>query len=560
MYGRALIRIVFIALTASIVAVTLLSDLVIPWHPYAAFDFSANQSSEVTWAGASAQHAGLRAGDRIDFARLTPAQRIRFLVAPGYVLGDAGQTMWLPLESGRAVTVTAKVRPRSVADNVTDVVECLALLLYIVIAAALVLLRPSPVTWAFYGFSYAFCNIGVTIYQHSPFDVFFLLMAFRAMASAIAPAAFVSFAMRFPDLRLRGTATIAERLLLFGVTPILCIFNVAAYAAFVFAASSLPNWAWASLLTIGYVVIAAGVIVLVTRYATADREIRSRLQWIVAAFSVAYVPNLVGQGIESKGIALSVVFGNLASAWAVIAPVALAYTILRHRLFDIRFIFSRALVYVTVTSVAVAMLALVDWIFAKWLAELRFALMAELALALLMGFALTTLHRRIEEAINAVVFRAQTAALSALRRFAREADLIADPSRLISQTYDALRARLESEYAAIYTLDGSSFVRSMPAGANALPAVLSNDDLAVLRLRRWSDPFECDEPHHPLRGALLLPMTVRAQLVGFLVCGPKRDLTQYLPDEVDAISTVAHRVGSAYGWLTLREPAAPTVA
>ncbi len=555
MHSRAVVRVVFILLTASIVVVTVLSDLFIPWHPYAAFDFSANRSGEVTWAGVNAQHAGLRAGDRIDVAGLPPAQRVKFFAAPSYILADAGQTMRLPLESGRAVTVTAQTRARTLGDNVTDVVECLALLLYIVIAAALVLLRPSPVTWAFYGFSYSFCNDGVTLYQHLPFAAVFALVLYGNLALAISPSAFVSFAMRFPDIPLRRTALIAERALLFGVAPILAASYFIASSAFVFAAALLPGWLSAIVQSTAYAVFAAGIVVLVARYVTADREIRSRLQWIVAAFSIAYVPNLVVGGTEfNLGVALPVVFANLTIAWTVIAPIALAYTVLRHRLFDIRFVFSRALVYAVVTSIVVAALALVDWIFARWLAESRFALMAELALALLMGFALTTLHRRTEHAVNAVVFRAQAVALAALRRFAREVDLIADPNRLISDTFDVLRARLETEYAAVYTLDGSAFVLATPTESYDLPLLLSGDDLAVLRLRRWSEPFECDEPRHPLRGALLLPMTVRGQLVGFVACGPKRDRTHYLPDEVDALSTLAHRTGSAHAWLTLREP------
>jgi hypothetical protein len=135
--------------------------------------------------------------------------------------------------------------------------------------------------------------------------------------------------------------------------------------------------------------------------------------------------------------------------------------------------------------------------------------------------------------LNNIIFRAQTLALQALRRFAQETDLIADPDRLLSQTYDALHARLECEYVAIYTAEGSSFVLATP-NDDATPPVLAGDDFAVLRLRRWSEPFECDEPVHTLRGALLVPMTARTQLVGFIACGPKRDRTHYMPNPHDA--------------------------
>jgi GAF domain-containing protein len=70
-------------------------------------------------------------------------------------------------------------------------------------------------------------------------------------------------------------------------------------------------------------------------------------------------------------------------------------------------------------------------------------------------------------------------------------------------------------------------------------------------LRRWGEPFECDGPIHPLRAALLVPMTARTHLVGFIVCGPKRDRTHYLPEEIETVTALAHRVGSAYGWLTM---------
>lgn len=172
-------------------------------------------------------------------------------------------------------------------------------------------------------------------------------------------------------------------------------------------------------------------------------------------------------------------------------------------------------------------------------------------MAVLIGVLLTTVHRRIESLLNSVIFRAQTLALQALRRFALETDLISDPRHLLLQTYEALHSRLESEYAAVYTTDGSAYALATP-GSDAIPAILSAHDFAVLRLRRWQEPFECDEPGHPLRGSLLLPMTARAQLVGFIACGPKIDHTHYLPEEVETLASLAHRAGSAYALLTLR--------
>ena len=121
---------------------------------------------------------------------------------------------------------------------------------------------------------------------------------------------------------------------------------------------------------------------------------------------------------------------------------------------------------------------------------------------------------------------------------------------MLSQTHEALDARLESEYVAIYTADGSSYVRATPE-TDSSPALLAADDFAVLRLRRWHEAFECDEPRHAFRGALLSPMTARGHLIGFISCGPKHDRTHYLPEEVETLATLTHRVGSALALLTL---------
>ena len=128
---------------------------------------------------------------------------------------------------------------------------------------------------------------------------------------------------------------------------------------------------------------------------------------------------------------------------------------------------------------------------------------------------------------------------------------IADPKRLLEQTHEALQSRLESEYVAIYAEEGSSYALATPV-SKTVPELLAADDFAVLRLRRWHEAYESDDPRHALRGALLTPMTVRGDLVGFIVCGPKHDRTHYLPEEYDTLTMLTHRVGNAFAWLTLR--------
>lgn len=551
MQSRAFVRTTFILLFTGLALVVNCGDFLLPWHPFSTLGFSSTFAGVVTAVDPQSARAGLHAGDRIDVRKLSAADRFKV----GYLtLAPEGAVVRLPLTTGRTVTVSSHLHLRSTADNVTDILAVLAAALYIGLAAMLVLLRPTPATWAFYVFSYPFCFQGTIVYEYLPFAPLLAAFLLGNLMQAASPFALIAFALRFPNERPRGIARTIERVLILVIAPAFMLFD-----AVLFSRQILTGHVQVGLNSVVIAVIdvgfAAGVVTLLARYAGADREARARLQWIVAAFSVAFLPTIVMVYVLNQlGIFPPVWVINVAQTWEILAPAALAYTVLRHRLFDIRLVFSRALLYGTITSLTVGILAFVDWGFGRWLAQSRFALVAELALALLLGVGITLVHRRIESTLNRVIFRAQTLALEALRRFGHEVDLIADPQRLLLQMYDALHKRLESEYAAVYTEEGASFALATPT-SDACPPLLPNDDFAVLRLRRWSEPFECDEPQHPLRGALLLPMAARTQLVGFIVCGPKRDRTHYLPEEVETLSALAHRTAAAYAWLTLR-PAA----
>ena len=543
---RTVVRTVCIVTLTAVAFVIIGSDLALPWHPYGWFGFLVTDGNIVTMATPVAGNA-VRDGDRIDLHRLSPEDRLRLTRSDptGYVLK-------LPLISKREVTIVAQPLVRSLADNVTDVIEVLATLAYIVIAALLVLLRPAPSTWAFFGFSYGFCIFAATP-STWPFPFAIAFLTLWLISSGISCAAFVSFALRFPDSEPSPAGRVVERALLLGLSPVLVALSLYGFLTYVFAGNYVPAVS-PVVVVITEAVFAFGIVVLISRYVLAKVAERNRLRWVVLAFAVAYLPALALEALYGAGIALIPVSPeliNICQAWEVLAPIALAYTVLRHRLFDVRFVVSRALVYVFMTSLVVGAIALVDWAFSRWLAESRFALIAELALALLFGATLTLLHRRIERFLNGVVFRTRLLALQALRRFAQEVDLISDPQRLLTQTYEALHVRMECDYAAIYTADGASFALATPPEAHT-PIVLAGDDFAVLRLRRWSEAFECEDPAHPLRAALFVPMVARMQLVGFIVCGPKRDRTHYLRDEIDTLATLAHRAGSAYLWLTLR--------
>ncbi|HEX5274409.1 MAG TPA: GAF domain-containing protein [Candidatus Rubrimentiphilum sp.] len=522
-------------------------DFLLPWHPFSTYGFSANAAGTITAVDARAAKTGLRVGDRVNVQSLQNWQRLSI---GSFSSAPEGKLLHLPLSGGRVVTLQSHQYARSLSDNISDLFAVLAIMIYIIVAATLVLLRPTPATWAFYVFSFYFCFGGTLAAEYAPPAVGFASALIFMTSQAASGAALVAFALRFPNTQPQGFGKLFERVLVFFAAPVLALFSIVTFSRYIFE-GRIPS-PWVPALANGLVaaMTLAGAIILVARYVMADNENRNRLRWVVGAFTVAFLPLIVLGFIENvAGILPEVTIINVAQVWLLLAPAAVAYTVLKHRLYDIRLVFSRALLYAVITSVIVGLIALVDWGLGRWLAQSRFALAFELALAVFLGVALTSVHRRLERFLNGVIFRAQTLALKALDRFALETDLIADAHHLLQQAYEALRTRLDNEYAAIYTIDGSSYALVTPNPST--PGILASHDFAVLRLRRWHEPFECDDPGHPLRGALLLPMSARGELVGFIACGPKRDRTHYLPEEVQTLSSLAHRVGSAFALLTL---------
>lgn len=235
--------------------------------------------------------------------------------------------------------------------------------------------------------------------------------------------------------------------------------------------------------------------------------------------------------------------------------LAIAYAVLRHRLVDLTIVFSRAAIFGFVSITLVAIFMAGEWVAAQILERGLGADVANgwvgkavpLAIALAVGLSARSIHGGVEQKLNAFFFGRREKSIAALRRLALEADVVTDTRSLLDLTYESVRTNIEGSYAAVYLEENGSYLR---ARGRDVPETLGVNDSAILRLRRWNEPFELDPGEHPLSEALLVPMTVRGALLGALVCGPKRERTHYLSEEVDALALVAHRVGTAYELLT----------
>lgn len=343
----------------------------------------------------------------------------------------------------------------------------------------------------------------------------------------------VYFATLFPDRTNDGLLVVLRRLTL----PIALVAIALAWIQIV-GQSTLASFV-ALILCIAYFVFAT-VTGLAISFAKSRGADRPRMLWVLASFAVGFTGLAVGIVQQLNG------HSDWASFALLAIPFGLTYAILRHRVFGVVFVINRAVVYAVVSAVVVA-----AFLVAEWLLSLAFTqydrtanLIAELCIALVLGFSIRFIHARVDRVVDDLFFRARHLAEAAIRRFAHEADLVTDANDLLDKTVDVASRHGDASAVAVYLRrDDGTYEPARSTFDDAKP--IGENDWALLEMRAWHQPVELPGMHSDLPGDSAFPMRVRGQLAGALVCAAKRSGESYAPDERDALRVLAHAVGVA---------------
>jgi len=279
--------------------------------------------------------------------------------------------------------------------------------------------------------------------------------------------------------------------------------------------------------------------------------------WIVAwAFAVAPLAfALAGSPI------LFTHYGDLVGSVTIaFLALGIAYPILRHRLVDLNILISRATVFTIVSLVLVAIFVTVEWGAAKVL-EHTLGVSTDrgdatsqgitLGLVIVLGLSARSIHRLVDNGMMRTFFRKRLAGLAEIEKCANEIDVATDMRAVVDIAVSTLMRSIDVCGCAIYLQRDATYVRAAAAGELDVPEGYGFNDIPALKLRRWRRHLELREGSADL---LLLPMLVRGDLLGFIVCSAKIDRTVFLDDEIEALTLLAHHVGLAEA--TLDEPSA----
>ncbi|HET9031019.1 MAG TPA: hypothetical protein VFN49_12670, partial [Candidatus Aquilonibacter sp.] len=375
-----------------------------------------NSTSLITHveAGSPAYAAGIRDGDRVAVGAASAGETMEI----DFPRAGDRRTFTLVHPDGRQFSVTMTAIPVdhfTAWDRITGFLAIIPATVFLAVAFALVFLRPTVMTWSFYGVAVGYFSTGPSFqYFHSLLSAsLFAALSFLLMTVfgnfSVMP--LLPFVLRFPDDRPTGFSRTFER---FVWVAIVCAFAAYAYnwqqiwttgrsAEFVAVLD-----VWLPLLT-----FALSTYILIGKFKHASAQVRQRFGFLAIGLVVAFLAYAV-YFVPGVPFAVKQIVG-----YAVIAmPVTVAYAVLRHRVIDVNFVLNRAFTYGILSVFVIAVVSVLDWTFSRALSEYHLAVVAELGATIVIGFLLDRINKIIESGVERVFFRHRREAERYLRNAA----------------------------------------------------------------------------------------------------------------------------------------------
>ena len=176
------------------------------------------------------------------------------------------------------------------------------------------------------------------------------------------------------------------------------------------------------MLTLQGAVFALSIIAVFQTYIHGQPQNRPRIQWVVVGLLVGIIGTYVG-----SLLAFSSALPFTTPRWVqssllvlnVTLPLTVAYAVVRHRVFEVSFVVSRAIVYAVLTFMIVSTFALIEWFVGQELAAARLAVLIEIAVAVGISFWVNSLEKRVGNLVDGIFFRRRREAMQRIERDAK---------------------------------------------------------------------------------------------------------------------------------------------
>ena len=283
------------------------------------------------------------------------------------------------------------------------------------------------------------------------------------------------------------------------------------------------------------------------------RRSQAAVQQRFALMLVATVAIILAQGMDTLGSVLDqgrithdvytyAHFIINAVLTGIIGSGLFAYSVLRHKVFDLGFAVNRTLVYGVVSAMLLAAFGLIEWAVDHFV-PIEGREKNALVDALIAVGVFLTFHRVrdvVEHGVEGLFFRRWQQAERGLRRFVREAPFITDNQALVRASIRALSQYAEGAPCAIYRAEGANYV--LTAGdIEGAPKSLEANLPELVRARAELKPLEIEDG--VFAGGLAAPMVNRNEVSNVAVLGPKPGGLPWRPDEIELIGWAVGQIG-----------------
>jgi class 3 adenylate cyclase len=517
--------------------------------------------------GFPAERAGLRGGDRLVYSRLSLMARLNSALSRAVPSGTV-----LPFVFERNGTVrTISMRARDFApgfDPVLRVSTILAGMILVSIGLALMLLRPTRMTWGFLlwtlytlgGFTWMTLRAETSV---APFVAWSVVQAGIAGLSSTGLLMFVS---RFPAsepqgrLRLLAAAAPAYGVAIFFLSLLQTVFVAAGIAPP--PAWLLGTMIWGVPLCNVMVSIAGLTTTLLSRKGGIARRIAPVLISIVLAstFSAAVsVQNLIRiDPAMENGLMSAMTLSVLAVA------ISVAYGVVKHRVIEIGFMVGRTLVFTACSAAVIGALIVLHRMLVQGVSSQALRAFAEVAGATAIGVAVPRIHGIVGNIVDRTIF---------LHRYLAEKQLlqVADAIECADDSATIAELLVQRPMQAL-SLTSAAFFRREPDGRFARLAaigwprgsttMLASNDLLVLYLTSSPEAMRIDEtdlaaeiPHGNRVPVLAIPVLVRKQLHGIVLYGHSSGESEIEADQQRVLERLVKAASFALEAIALDERA-----
>ena len=334
----------------------------------------------------------------------------------------------------------------------------------------------------------------------------------------------------------------------YGINAISLMGSIA--AAFGILTLSIDPWPYLDSPLWSLIADSATIIVVVVAAAavpSSPSSERPRTAWLLLPLPVAVAFSAVALNFYGFTDSWYVFFTMEAVSGVLLlfGAVVVSYALLNRRVFDLGFVLNRTVVVAAVSLVVVAAFVLLEWALGFVLTSWSHitGLVANAALALGLGLSLRSIHRRVDAFVDRWMFRQRYENERALRDYSAEAAYATEADPLLDETIAKIQNHTDARAAAVFVDEGGVY-RSVRRFGDATIEVAENDP-AVLALKTWHQPIDPHRYTTALHGDLAIPMIVRGQLLGFILCGERAGGEAYAPDEVAVLAEFARGIGAA---------------